>query len=224
VVDKAIEELEWVVERGAKTVLIRPAPVPGYQGSRSLAYPEFDPFWEKVVEADIVVSMHASDSGYSRYQSDWTGPSEMLPFRLDPFRMMSVKERPIFDTMAAVTCHGLLTRFPDLRIALVENGGDWVPDFLHHLYDVYRRMPQAFDEDPVEAFKRNVWISPFHEDDLGALIELMGTDHILFGSDYPHPEGLAEPCSYLDHLPPGMADDDVAKIMGGNLAGIMRVN
>jgi predicted TIM-barrel fold metal-dependent hydrolase len=223
VVDKAIEELEWVVERGAKTVLIRPAPVPGYQGSRSLAYPEFDPFWEKVVEADIVVSMHASDSGYSRYQSDWTGPSEMLPFRLDPFRMMSVKERPIFDTMAAVTCHGLLTRFPDLRIALVENGGDWVPDFLHHLHDVHRRMPQAFDEDPVEAFKRNVWISPFHEDDLGALIELMGTDHILFGSDYPHPEGLAEPCSYVDHLPPGMADDDVAKIMGGNLADIMRV-
>src|SRR3954469_22970321 len=51
VVEKAIEELEWVVERGAKTVLIRPAPVPGYRGSRSLAYPEFDPFWEKVAEA-----------------------------------------------------------------------------------------------------------------------------------------------------------------------------
>ena len=224
VVDKAIEELEWVVERGAKTVLIRPAPVPGYRGSRSLAYPEFDPFWEKVVEADILVSMHASDSGYTRYQSDWTGPSEMLPFRLDAFRMMTVKERPIFDTVAALTCHGLLTRFPDLRIALVENGGDWVPGFIHHLEDVYRRMPQAFDEDPVVAFKRNVWISPFHEDDLGALVELMGVDHILFGSDYPHPEGLAEPCSYVDHLPPGMADDDVAKIMGGNLAAIMRVN
>jgi predicted TIM-barrel fold metal-dependent hydrolase len=223
VVDKAIEELEWVVERGAKTVLIRPAPVPGYRGSRSLAYPEFDPFWEKVVEADILVSMHASDSGYTRYQSDWTGPSEMLPFRLDAFRMMTVKERPIFDTMAAVTCHGLLTRFPDLRIALVENGGDWVPGFLQHLHEVHRKMPQLFDEDPVEAFKRNVWISPFYEDDLGMLIELMGADHILFGSDYPHPEGLAEPCSYVDHLPPGMPDDDVAKIMGANLAGIMQV-
>ena len=223
VVEKAIEELEWVVERGAKTVLIRPAPVPGYRGSRSLAYPEFDPFWEKVVEADILVSMHASDSGYTRYQSDWTGPSEMLPFRLDAFRMMTVKERPIFDTVAALTCHGLLTRFPDLRIALVENGGDWVPGFIHHLEDVYRRMPQAFDEDPVVAFKRNVWVSPFYEDDLGTLIELMGAEHILFGSDYPHPEGLAEPCSYVDHLPPGMADADIAKIMGGNLAEIMKL-
>src|SRR5580765_71615 len=171
IVEKAIEELEWVIERGAKTVLIRPAPVPGLRGSRSLAFEEYDPFWARVVDAGIVVSMHASDSGYSRYQSDWTGPSELLPFRLDPFRMMSVKERPIFDTMAAVTCHGLLTRFPDLRIALVENGGDWVPGFVAHLEDIYRKLPQSFDEDPVAAFKRNVYISPFYEDDLGQLID-----------------------------------------------------
>ncbi len=115
IVDKAIEELEWVLERGAKTVLIRPAPVPGFRGARSFAFEEFDPFWQRVVDADILVSMHASDSGYARYQSDWTGPSEMLPFRLDPFRAMAGKERPIVDTMTALTCHGLLTRFPDLR-------------------------------------------------------------------------------------------------------------
>ena len=52
-------------------------------------YPEFDPFWKAVVDADILVTMHSSDSGYSRYQSDWTGPSEMLPFRLDAFRLMT---------------------------------------------------------------------------------------------------------------------------------------
>ncbi|HEX2383405.1 MAG TPA: amidohydrolase family protein [Acidimicrobiales bacterium] len=223
IVDKAIDELEWAVERGAKTILIRPAPVPGHRGARSLAYEEFDPFWRRVVEADILVSMHASDSGYARYQADWTGPSEMLPFRMDAFRLMTVKERPIFDTMAAVTCHGLLSRFPDLRIALVENGGDWLPGFLDHLEDAHRKMPQLFEEDPVEAFKRNIYISPFFEDDLGRLIDVMGTGHILFGSDYPHPEGLAEPCSYLDHLPPNLAEDDLARIMGGNLADIMRV-
>ena len=113
IVEKAIEELEWVLERGAKTVLIRPAPVPGYGGSRSFAFAEFDPFWQRVVDADILVSMHSSDSGYSRYQSDWTGPAELLPFRLDPFRMMTVGKRPAEDAMAAMTCHGLLTRFPD---------------------------------------------------------------------------------------------------------------
>jgi predicted TIM-barrel fold metal-dependent hydrolase len=223
IVAKAIEELEWAVERGAKTVLIRPAPVPGYGGSRSFAFEEFDPFWQAVVDADVLVSMHASDSGYSRYQADWTGPQEMLPFRLDAFRTFTMGKRPIEDTAAALTCHGLLTRFPDLRIASIENGADWVIPFLDHLADVHRKMPQAFDEDPVEAFKRNVYVAPFHEDDIAHLVEVLGIDHLLFGSDYPHPEGLAEPCSYADHLPPGMPEEDVAKIMGGNLSRIMRV-
>jgi predicted TIM-barrel fold metal-dependent hydrolase len=223
IVEKAIEELEWAVERGARTVLIRPAPVPCYGGSRSFAFEQFDPFWQAVVDADVLVSMHASDSGYSRYQADWTGPQEMLPFRLDAFRTFTMGKRPIEDTAAALTCHGLLTRFPDLRIASIENGADWVIPFLEHLGDVHRKMPQMFEEDPVEAFKRNVYVAPFHEDDIAQLVDVLGIDHLLFGSDYPHPEGLAEPCSYADHLPQGMPEDDVAKIMGGNLARIMRV-
>jgi predicted TIM-barrel fold metal-dependent hydrolase len=223
IVERAIEELEWVLERGAKTVLIRPAPVPGYRGSRSFAYPEFDPFWQRVVDADILVSMHASDSGYTRYQSDWTGPSEMLPFRLDAFRMMSMGNRAIEDSCTALTCHGLLTRFPDLRIALIENGADWVVPFLEHLEEIYKKMPQAFAENPVEAFKRNIYVSPFHEDNISELVEVLGSDHLLFGSDWPHPEGLAEPCSYVDHLPTSLSQEELEQIMGGNLARIMRV-
>jgi predicted TIM-barrel fold metal-dependent hydrolase len=223
IVEKAIEELEWVVERGAKTILIRPAPVPGYRGARSFAFEEFDPFWQRVVDADILVSMHASDSGYARYQSDWTGPAEMLPFRLDAFRMITMGKRAAEDTSAAMTCHGLLSRFPDLRIAFIENGADWVIPFLEHLDDLHRKMPQVFPEDPVEAFKRNVYISPFHEDKIDQLVDLMGADHVLFGSDFPHPEGLAEPLSYLDHLPSTLSPPDVEMIMGGNLARIMRV-
>ena len=167
IVEKAIEELEWCVERGAKTVLIRPAPVPGFQGSRSFGYPEFDPFWQAVVDADILVSMHSSDSGYARYTSDWTGPSEMLPFRLDSFTYMTGGHRPIQDTMAAFVCHGVFARFPDLRVASIEAGGEWIPAFVNHLGDTYKKMPNAFDGDPVAQFKNNVYVSPFHEDDLG---------------------------------------------------------
>ena len=223
IVEKAIEELEWVLERGAKTVLVRPAPVPGLRGSRSFGFPEFDPFWQAVVDADILVSMHSSDSGYTRYQNDWTGPSEMLPFRLDAFRYMISDNRPIQDTMTALVCHGVLARFPDLRVASIEAGGNWVTHFVDHLADVHKKMPHAFDGDPVEQFKRNVYISPFHEDDIGELIRTIGADHVLFGSDYPHPEGLAEPCSYVDHLPAGLSEEDVAAIMGGNLSRIMKV-
>ena len=223
IVEKAIEELEWCVSRGAKTVLIRPGPVPGFRGSRSFALPEFDPFWAAVVEADILVSMHASDTGYSNYLNDWENAREFLPFKPTPFRMITQAKRPIEDAMAAFVCHGALTRFPDLRVAVIENGGDWVGPLLEQFEHIYRMMPQEFAEDPCVAFRRNIHVSPFHEDDIATLIGHIGVDHVLFGSDYPHPEGLAEPTSYVDHLPP-LPPEDVAKIMGGNLARLMKVD
>jgi len=222
IVEKAIEELEWVVERGAKVVLIRPAPVPGFRGSRSFGLPEFDPFWEKVVEHDIVVGMHSSDSGYERYANDWMGSnSEMLPFKPEAFRMLSAW-RPIEDSVSALVCHGALSRFPQLKVAVIENGSTWVEPLLRNMADLYKKMPQDFAENPVDVIKRNIYISPFWEEDLLALGELIGVDHVLFGSDFPHPEGLADPVSYLEALA-GAPDEDVRKIMGGNLARLMNV-
>ena len=88
IVEKAIDELDWVVKRGARVVLIRPAPVPGYGGPRSFALPEFDPFWQRCVEHDVLVAMHTSDSGYARYNGEWNGDGkEMLPMKTDAFGM-----------------------------------------------------------------------------------------------------------------------------------------
>lgn len=222
IVDKAIEELDWVVERGAKVVLIRPAPVPGLRGPRSMALPEFDPFWERVVHHDILVALHSSDSGYDRYSSDWTGHgSEFLPFKVDPFRHFGMW-RPIEDTVASLVCHGALSRFPDLKIAVIENGASWVEPLLKSMAELWKKMPQGFSENPVDIVKRHIHVSPFWEEDLGAMAELLGEDNVLFGSDYPHPEGLAKPRSFVDelsHLP----DDLLRKIMGGNLARLMNV-
>jgi hypothetical protein len=47
-VDRALQELDFVVEHGARAILMRPAPAWGYRGPRSFALPEFDPFWERV--------------------------------------------------------------------------------------------------------------------------------------------------------------------------------
>ncbi len=222
IVEDAIAELDWVVERGARVVLIRPAPPSGVRGPRSFGLPEFDPFWERVVEHDILVAMHSSDSGYERYTNDWMGSnSEMLPFQPQAFRMLSAW-RPIEDAVSALVCHGALSRFPKLKVAVIENGSSWVEPLLKNMKDLYKKMPQDFAENPVDVIKRNIYISPFWEEDLGALAELIGEDHVLFGSDYPHPEGLADPRSYVDELK-GVPESTVAKIMGGNLARLMNV-
>jgi predicted TIM-barrel fold metal-dependent hydrolase len=220
IVDRAIEELDWCLERGARAILVRPAPVPGFRGPRSFALPEFDPFWKRVEEAGILVAMHSSDSGYARYVAEWEGNrNEMLPFKPNAFRMVG-EWRPIQDAVAAWVCHGALFRFPDLKIALIENGSSWVEPLLKQLADLYKKMPQDFAGDPVEAVKTKIHVSPFYEDDLSELTELIGVDRVLFGSDYPHPEGLAHPSHYLDAIKT-LNEADQAKIMGGNLARLI---
>jgi predicted TIM-barrel fold metal-dependent hydrolase len=224
IVDKAVEELQWCLERGARTVLVRPAPVPIPGGrSTSPGYEQFDPFWSAVADAGIPVSMHASDSGYSRYAEDWEGGgSEFLPFKPNPFRFATMHHRAIIDTFSALILHGALSRFPTVKIAAIENGSGFVRPLLSALAEVYRMMPQDCAEDPVEVFKRQCYVHPFHEEDIHGLVGLLGADHVLFGSDFPHPEGLADPLSYVDDLQ-GLPRDDVVKIMGGNLAALMGV-
>jgi predicted TIM-barrel fold metal-dependent hydrolase len=147
--------------------------------------------------------------------------SEMLPFQPQAFRMLG-QWRPIEDAVSALVCHGALSRFPQLKVAVIENGSSWVAPLLGNLADVYKKMPQDFLEDPVTVLKRNIHVSPFWEEDLGALADLIGVERVLFGSDYPHPEGLADPATYVDELA-GLPDETVRKIMGGNLARLMQV-
>ena len=223
IVERALEELEWLIERGARCILIRPAAVPGWKGTRSPGLPEFDPIWERITDAGLLVGMHASDSGYAEFVNTWEPTDEFLPFNPTPFRMIVQGKRPIEDTMTAMVCHGALTRFPTLRIACVENGANWVGHLLKNFEDVYAKMPQMFPENPMEAFRRCIYVNPFWEDSVGDLIDLIGVEHILFGSDYPHPEGLADPISYVDDLK-SLDPADIARIMGGNLAGLMGVD
>jgi predicted TIM-barrel fold metal-dependent hydrolase len=223
IVDRALEELEWCLERGARTVLVRPAPVPGFQGTRSFGFEEFDPFWQACVKAGIPVAMHASDSGYAELLNSWEPAKEFLPFRPTAFRMAAMGHRPIEDAMMALVCHGALSRNPDLRVLSIENGAEWVPGMFATLSSVYKKMPQEFLEDPIQAFKRCVYISPFWEENFAELANMVGTDRVVFGSDWPHPEGLADPISYADDLT-DLPQEGIERIMGGNMCELFKIN
>ena len=226
IVAEAIKELEWLIERGARIILVRPAPVPGFKGERSMALKEFDPFWKLVEEADIAVGMHSSDDGQTRYINRWEGggDSEFLPFA-GPSAFVDVhhyQSRGIFDCVASAIGHGMLSRFPRLRLLPVENGSGWVRPLIDALGHSYAKNPRLWDEDPLMVFKRNVWVHPFHEEDPRGLVKLIGADRVVFGSDYPHPEGMSEPIAYVDELE-GLPHDDIARIMGGNLSEVVKV-
>ena len=223
IVEKAIEELDWVVKRGARAILVRPAPVPGYRGPRSFALPEFDPFWQRCVEHNVLVAMHSSDSGYARYTAEWDGgDKEMLPFQTNAFAMLN-EWRPVQDAVASWVIHGALYRIPQLKVAVIEAGSKWLYPLLGQLADVYKKTPESFPGgDPVEEIKHRIHISPFYEDGISDLVDLIGVERVLYGSDYPHPEGLAQPRHYADALQ-YLGVGDQAKIMGGNLARLMSV-
>ena len=213
-VDEAVAELEWCLERDCRIVGIRPAPVPGYRASASPAMPEFDPFWARVNEAGITVGMHASDSGYDEYASSWEGTKEFLPFELTPLRR-ALSASPIHDTLAALICHGLFERHPNVRIASVENGSTWVGSLLRRLDAV---LP---DKDPRGTFRRHIWVAVGLGETPRRVADEIGIDQMMFGWDLPHPEGLEQPLSYYEALE-GFNSDETRKVMGANLQGLLQ--
>ena len=66
-------------------------------------------------------------------------------------------------------------------------------DLFRKLRSASRKLPGFFAEDPVETFRRHIWVNPFWEDDVNEVVELMGADRVIFGSDWPHIEGMAAP-------------------------------
>ena len=222
--DRAVDELEFVLDRGARAVDLRPGPAFG----RSPADPHFDPFWARVNEADIPVCFHIGESGYNElYSVAWGEEANPSSHRQSAFQWTSFYgDRPIMDTFSALVLHNLFGRFPNIRCISVENGSLFVP-YLLKVMDKMNGMGRngpwlggRINERPSEIFKRHVFVSPYHEEDIVSLAELIGDDKVLFGSDYPHPEGLAEPRDFADAVT-ALGAESVRRIMRDNLRGLL---
>jgi predicted TIM-barrel fold metal-dependent hydrolase len=223
----AIEELEYVAERGCKIFLLRVAPVPTLRGRKSFALPEFDPFWQAVVDSGLVVGMHSGDSGYQRYLNEWNGiTTEHLPFQATGsrgFQALKSESDVVQDGVASIIGHGLATRFPTLKFMPVEYWAGWIRPFVNRMRAVYEKSAVLFDEDPFEVFTRNIYLHIFHEPDPQGLLDLgIPADRLMFGSDFPHPEGMGDPLAYSEVVE-DLTTEEQELIMGGTLAKALHV-
>jgi predicted TIM-barrel fold metal-dependent hydrolase len=217
-VDEAVRELEWALDNDARSIVMRAAAPTTVTGPFSPAHERYNPFWSLVNESGITVVVHAGDAGLSSngYAADGFSAS-FRQTKVTPSIKMFAIERAAHDFLATLMLEKLFDRFPNIRLASVENGSEFLDPLFRKLRGTARKMPGYFSEDPVATFRRHVWINPFWEDDVNEIVNLVGDDRVIFGSDWPHIEGLPEPTDWVTELQK-LDVASVPKIMGGNVS------
>jgi predicted TIM-barrel fold metal-dependent hydrolase len=106
---------------------------------------------------------------------------------------------PPMQTLATMIFDGVLERFPELRIGVIEQGAIWLPSWIKQMesaYDAFLRHEdrlQKLSLRPSEYVQRQIRATPYPTEDVGWIIENTGPDVCLFSTDYPHVEGGRRP-------------------------------
>lgn len=200
-VDAAVAEVDKVIGMGARVLVMRPAAVTTCHGTVSPFNQMFDPVWARINEAGVTLVVHASDSGYSSqgYADDHFTSLGMGGGAGPTIKTFAI-ERAAQDWLIQAVFEKLFVRFPNLRVGSVENGADFLGPMFRKMEQVAKKNYWWFDDHPVDTFKHHVWMNPFWEDDVDEVVGLMGADRVIFGSDWPHIEGMPQPLDYLVEL------------------------
>ena len=219
----AVKELEFLLKAGCKQVLIRPAPVPTATGTRSPGDKVFDPFWARCAEAKVLINNHVSDSDYDRIYREWSGSTtgEDRAFEKSAARdVFDSIGRAAEDSITMLICDGVFDRHPGLRLLVTESGSAWIAPLLKRMERTYRKLPWEFKRSPVETFREHISVMPFYEESVSELAEHIGIDNICFGSDWPHPEGLARPLDFFSDIKE-LSVGDQKTVMSTNLKKLL---
>lgn len=179
-------------------------------------HPRYEPIWAVCEELDMPIQSH---SGWSPDYGDVPGATAMFISEVDMWA-----QRPF----TALLWGGVFERHPKLKVAVTEGTASWVPEMLtlldqryseHHgnakLGDYRSHMSMK----PSDYFARNVRIgTSLHRAEIERRYEI-GIGTMMWGSDYPHPEGSwPETRTRLDESFKGVPPDEVAAMIGGNAA------
>jgi len=227
--ESSIAEAKWLVGRGVRVVCMPMGPADG----KSPAHPHFDPVWQILNDAKVAVTFHVSEANFMHPLIRAFGETPLQSRRTGQTAwqwMFCYSELPVQITMANIIYHNFFERFPEIRIASVENGANWVPNFLEKM-DKMRGMAKngywpcgQLRERPSTIFKRHCFAVAYPEDDVQGIVEKIGTaDCILMGSDYPHAEGVPEPRDFYAEALTGLPPEQAHAIMYDNGKRFMRL-
>lgn len=203
-------ELQRIAAWGWKAVFLRPNPVKG----RLLSDRAYEPFWTECEHLGIAVGIHEGThchlptTGSDRFHSRFAMHACSHPMEL----MMA---------LLALIEGGVLERHPNLKVAFLEAGCTWLPYWLWRLDEEYENLAWEVEENvkmkPSEYFRRQCFISVEpSEPNLQEAIAYLGTDRLLFGSDYPHMDHKPDVVEQAVNLTEQLPKKTVQKILWDN--------
>ena len=189
-VEDCVGEIHRARELGHKSILFTAAPQDF--GQPYLGDAHWDPIWKAAQDVDLPISLHI---GSGDFQDQLMAPGRFAAHGIGPSTVsgsMSILMSNAIQLMDLLMS-GVLPRHPGLRIVSVESGIGWIPfvkESLDHGYayaNVSTERPE-FDRKPSEYLREQIWACTFFEEfPLNNHVEEIGSDRILFETDYPHP-------------------------------------
>jgi len=217
-VDGAVVEARRCVEElGFKAIFLAPATV----NRRPWHHPAYDPLWAEVERLDVPIAFHGGGQTYLTPDFSLEVLPEMMLWHSfsQPLGIQFVT--------ACFTGGGILQRFPDLRVALLEGNCSWAPWFMYRLDEHYEwtgwyEAPELTMK-PSDYFRRNCWISvESDEDTVTHFIDTFGYDKLVTSTDYPHGDSkFPHAVDAFDKLP--MTDDAKAATVSTNWSELYKI-
>jgi predicted TIM-barrel fold metal-dependent hydrolase len=220
--ETSLKEAEWLIENGVRMVTMPMGP----SNNRSPADPYFDPIWSRLNEAGVRVTYHVAEATFMHPMIRSWGEKELQNRRTGQTAwqwMFAYSEVPVQMQLANLVLWNFFERYPNIKVASVENGASWLPKFLEKM-DKMRGMTKngfwpggQLKSRASEVFKRSCFVVAYPEDDVKSIVEEIGTaECLLMGSDYPHAEGVPTPQDFYREALTELPDDQVRQIMHDN--------
>jgi len=178
-----------------------------------------DPVWARAQEAGVPMTFHVGGTGdlldAAYFQNGLPIPPDFHGGE-ENFRSVDYMgiPGPPAQTLATMIFDGVLERFPELRIGVIEQGAIWVPSWTRQMESAFEAFVKheerlrALSLRPSEYVRRQVRFTPYPTEDVGWIIEQAGPEVCLFSSDFPHVEGGRRPVERFE-ASLGDADDQV---------------